>query len=121
MQHMERKLLTKARRAAYRLRQQVTEPVFGQIKNKGLVRLLLRGEENCRAEWLLFTARVTTSASSRWPWDEIDGRQPVLSATDGAASKAPQRTTAAIPVLRLHLTLLHTPSSQPTGVARTGC
>jgi len=52
-QRMERKLLTKAGRAAYRLRQQVVEPVFGQIKNKGLVRLLLRGEENCRAEWLL--------------------------------------------------------------------
>jgi transposase len=52
-QRMERKLLTKAGRAAYRLRQQVAEPVFGQIKNKGLVRLLLRGEENCRAEWLL--------------------------------------------------------------------
>jgi len=31
----------------------VVEPVFGQIKNKGLIRLLLRGEENCRAEWLL--------------------------------------------------------------------
>jgi hypothetical protein len=40
-------------RATYRLRQQVVEPVFGQIKNKGLIRLLLRGEENCRAEWLL--------------------------------------------------------------------
>jgi transposase len=52
-QRMERKLLTKAGRAAYRLRQQVVEPVFGQIKNKGLIRLLLRGEEHCRAEWLL--------------------------------------------------------------------
>ncbi len=52
-QRMERKLLTKAGRAAYRLRQQVAEPVFGQIKNKGLVRLLLRGEDKCRAEWLL--------------------------------------------------------------------
>lgn len=52
-QRMERKLLTKAGRAAYRLRQQVAEPVFGQIKNKGLVRLLLRSEDKCRAEWLL--------------------------------------------------------------------
>lgn len=52
-QRMARKLLTKAGRAAYRLRQEVVEPVFGQIKNKGLVRLLLRGEENCQAEWLL--------------------------------------------------------------------
>ena len=50
---MARKLSTKAARAAYRLRQQVVEPVFGQIKNKGLVRLLLRGEQKCQAEWLL--------------------------------------------------------------------
>ena len=52
-ERMARKLLTKAGRAAYRLRQQVVEPVFGQIKNKGLVRLLLRGERKCQAEWLL--------------------------------------------------------------------
>jgi hypothetical protein len=50
---MQRKLLTKAGRARYRLRQQVVEPVFGQIRNKGLIRLLLRGEEKCRAEWTL--------------------------------------------------------------------
>lgn len=49
-QRMQRKLLTKAGRARYRLRQQVVEPVFGQIRNKGLIRLLLRGEEKCRAE-----------------------------------------------------------------------
>jgi len=52
-QRMQRKLLTKAGRARYRLRQQVVEPVFGQIRNKGLIRLLLRGEEKCRAEWIL--------------------------------------------------------------------
>lgn len=52
-QRMQRKLLTKAGRARYRLRQQVVEPVFGQIRNKGLIRLLLRGEEKCRAEWTL--------------------------------------------------------------------
>jgi transposase len=52
-ERMTRKLLTKLGRAAYRLRQQVVEPVFGQIKNKGLVRLLLRGEQKCQAEWLL--------------------------------------------------------------------
>ncbi len=52
-QRMARKLLTRAGSAIYRLRQQVAEPVFGQIKNKGLVRLLLRGETNCQAEWLL--------------------------------------------------------------------
>ena len=46
-QRMQRKLLTKAGRARYRLRQQVVEPVFGQIRNKGLIRFLLRGEEKC--------------------------------------------------------------------------
>ena len=68
-QRMERKLLTKAGRAACRLRQQVVEPVFGQIKNKGLIRLLLRGEENCRANGSS-TAPATTSASSRPPGDD---------------------------------------------------
>lgn len=52
-QRMQRKLLTKVGRARYRLRQQVVEPVFGQIRNKGLIRFLLRGEEKCRAEWTL--------------------------------------------------------------------
>lgn len=52
-ERMARKLMTKSGRATYRQRQQVVEPVFGQIRNKGLVRLLLRGEEKCRAEWTL--------------------------------------------------------------------
>jgi hypothetical protein len=64
-QRMERKLLTKAGRADYRLRQQVVEPVFGQIKNKGLIRLLLRGEENCRAEWLLHCTGHNTASCGR--------------------------------------------------------
>jgi hypothetical protein len=34
-------------------RQQVVEPVFGQIKNKGLIRIWLRGEEKAEHEWLL--------------------------------------------------------------------
>jgi len=52
-QRIQRKLLTKAGRARYRLRQQVVEPVFGQIRNKELIQFLLRGEEKCRAEWTL--------------------------------------------------------------------
>ena len=50
-QCMARKLLTKHGRSRYKLRQQVVEPVFGQIKNKGLVRFLMRGQEKCSAEW----------------------------------------------------------------------
>ena len=52
-QRMARKLLTKHGRSRYRLRQQVVEPVFGQIRNKGLVRFLLRGQAKCNAEWQL--------------------------------------------------------------------
>ena len=50
-ERMARKLLTKHGRSRYKLRQQVVEPVFGQIRNKGLIRFLLRGEEKCSAEW----------------------------------------------------------------------
>ncbi|MDA8333238.1 MAG: IS1182 family transposase [Candidatus Dormibacteraeota bacterium] len=50
---MKRRLMTKRGRATYRLRQQVVEPVFGQIRNKGLIRLWLRGEAKARGEWLL--------------------------------------------------------------------
>jgi transposase len=52
-ERMARKLLTQLGHAIYRLRPQVVEPTFGQIKNKGLVRLLLRGKVKCAGEWLL--------------------------------------------------------------------
>jgi transposase len=52
-ERMQRKLLTKRGRGAYRLRQQVVEPVFGQIRNKGMIRLWLRGEVKALHEWLL--------------------------------------------------------------------
>jgi transposase len=52
-ERMQRKLLTKRGRRAYRLRQQVVEPVFGQIRNKGMIRLWLRGEVKALYEWRL--------------------------------------------------------------------
>jgi transposase len=52
-ERMQRKLLTKRGRRAYRLRQQVVEPVFGQIRNKGMIRLWLRGEVKALHEWRL--------------------------------------------------------------------
>jgi transposase len=52
-ERMQRKLATKRGRATYRQRQQVVEPVFGQIRNKGLIRLWLRGEVKALGEWLL--------------------------------------------------------------------
>jgi hypothetical protein len=51
---MERKLLTKRGKAAYRERGKTIEPVFGQMVNRGLVRFLLRGFEEVRGEWSLW-------------------------------------------------------------------
>jgi transposase len=52
-ERMKRKLTTRRGRRTYRLRQQVVEPVFGQIRNKGMIRLWLRGEVKALGEWLL--------------------------------------------------------------------
>ena len=41
-------------RSRYRLRKQVVEPVFGQIKQaRGFRQFLLRGLHNVRAEWAM--------------------------------------------------------------------
>ena len=49
---MERKLLTKRGRAAYRMRGKTVEPVFGQMKDgRGCDRFLLRGLAGARGEW----------------------------------------------------------------------
>jgi len=51
---MKRALKTKAGRAAYALRKQTVEPVFGIIKSvMGFRQFLLRGLENVQAEWTL--------------------------------------------------------------------
>jgi len=50
---MERKLLTKKGREIYKKRSSSVEPVFGQIKNRGLGQLLLRGLEKAKGEWML--------------------------------------------------------------------
>ncbi len=51
---MERRLLTKAGRKIYKQRGSTIEPVFGQMHERGLNRLYLRGEENAAAEWSIF-------------------------------------------------------------------
>lgn len=58
VQEMRLRLKRAGHRSRYRLRKQVVEPVFGQMKEcRGLRRFLLRGLENVRAEWsLLCTA-----------------------------------------------------------------
>jgi hypothetical protein len=53
-QAMRRKLKQAGWRSRYRLRKQIVEPVFGQIKQaRGFRQFLLRGIEKVRAEWAL--------------------------------------------------------------------
>jgi transposase len=53
-QAMWRKLRRAGRRSRYRLRKQIVEPVFGQIKAaRGFRQFLLRGIEKVMAEWAL--------------------------------------------------------------------
>jgi IS5 family transposase len=54
VEQMRYALKTKAGRAAYALRKQTVEPVFGIIKSvMGFRQFLLRGLENVRNEWTL--------------------------------------------------------------------
>lgn len=50
---MERKLLTKKGKQVYKTRSTSVEPSFGQMKNRGLGTLLLRGLRKGKGEWLL--------------------------------------------------------------------
>jgi len=51
---MRRRLRQGGRRSRYRLRKQIVEPVFGQIKQaRGFRQFLLRGVEKVKAEWAL--------------------------------------------------------------------
>jgi hypothetical protein len=51
---MAKKIRKAGRSSRYRLRKQVVEPVFGQIKHaRGFRQFLLRGLQNVRAEWSL--------------------------------------------------------------------
>jgi len=53
-ERMLRKLRTRAGRALYALRKITVEPVFGQIRTRGLMRFWLRGVENVKREWALW-------------------------------------------------------------------
>jgi hypothetical protein len=51
---MAKKLKLAGRRSRYRLRKQIVEPVFGQIKQaRGFRQFLLRGLDKVRAEWAM--------------------------------------------------------------------
>ena len=53
-ERMERKLLTKRGKAAYRQRGATIEAVFGQMSMRGLNGFLLRGVEKTKGEWSLW-------------------------------------------------------------------
>jgi hypothetical protein len=54
MSAMAQRLKRAGRRSRYRLRKQVVEPVFGQIKQaRGFRQFLLRGFDQVRAEWAM--------------------------------------------------------------------
>ena len=64
---MRDKLKRAGWRSRYRLRKQVVEPVFGQIKQaRGFRQFLLRGIEKVKAEWaLICTAHNLTKLAGR--------------------------------------------------------
>jgi transposase len=51
---MIRKLRTTTARAIYALRKVTVEPVFGQIRTRGLIRFWLRGLHSVKVEWALW-------------------------------------------------------------------
>jgi Transposase DDE domain len=54
MSAMAQTLKRAGRRSRYRLRKQVVEPVFGQMKQaRGFRQFLLRGLDQVRAEWAM--------------------------------------------------------------------
>jgi len=64
-QAMRRKLKRAGWRSRYRLRKQIVEPVFGQIKQaRGFRQFLLRGIEKVRAEWAVPLANLIGLASA---------------------------------------------------------
>jgi transposase len=68
IRHMSRRLKQGGFRSRYRLRKQVVEPVFGQIKQaRGFRQFLLRGHEAVAAEWsLLCTAHNLLKLARAW-------------------------------------------------------
>lgn len=55
IERMKRKFDTLVGRFIYNKRLSIVEPVFGNLKNKGLARLTLRTKANVDAQWKLFT------------------------------------------------------------------
>ena len=65
---MRAKIKAGGHASPYRLRKQLPEPVFGQIKQaRGFRQFLLRGFEKVRAEWaIVCTAHNLLKLAQRW-------------------------------------------------------
>jgi transposase len=75
---MERKLLTKAGRAIYRMRGQTVEPVFGQAKSAdGFDRFSRRGKKACQNEWKFYFAIFNLKKLWRHTMNEAVKREAV--------------------------------------------
>src|SRR5262249_2319252 len=60
VERMDRKVSVKKGKAVYRLRQQIIEPVFGQIKDAGGIRgFMRRGKAAADSEWKLICVPTT--------------------------------------------------------------
>jgi len=55
IEKMKRKFDTVMGRFIYNQRIAIVEPVFGNLKNKGMNRFTLRGQQKVDAQWKLFT------------------------------------------------------------------
>src|SRR5262249_44606139 len=66
VEKMDRKVSVKKGRAIYRLRQQIIEPVFGQIKDaRGIRGFMRRGKAAADSEWKLIGGTHTVWSPSR--------------------------------------------------------
>jgi methylmalonyl-CoA mutase cobalamin-binding subunit len=74
-ERMRRKLKTIRGRLMYALRKTIVEPVFGQIRTRGLVRFWLRGKEKADGEWSLWctTHNLLKLFRSGWSVSMLSG------------------------------------------------
>ena len=81
-ERMERKLLTKRGREAYKQRGSTIEPVFGQMVMRGLVRFRLRGAKKVRAEWSLWctTHNLLKLWRSGWRTSQVEDEVTMVAA-----------------------------------------
>jgi hypothetical protein len=99
-QTMRQKLKRAGYRSRYRLRKQIVEPVFGQIKHaRGFRQFLLRGLEAVQAEWALICTITSQSSPRRSEGAYLTGTKVSAPAgwpagSHGSRSGLPRRSAA---------------------------